>query len=105
MGEYQKMVRDEAKTFYENVQSTYAEDDGEFGGKSEKQNLSKWLDRTRKLFEHLDQVSKSWSRVDAEMINSSSRNSVSYGNPKESAYFAYYKDILRELKKLRKAGI
>ena len=105
MSEYQKMVRNEAKTFYKSVQPTYADDDGEFGGKSEQPNLSKWLDRTRKLFEHLDSVSKSWGRADAEMINTESRNSVTYGNPKESAYFAFYKDILRELKKLRKAGV
>ena len=44
-----------------------------------------------------------WSRSDIEMVKQNSRNAVTYGDPRESAYFAYYKDLLRELKKLQKA--
>ena len=103
MSDYQKMVQEEAKTFFNSVKSEFADDKDEFGGASDGANLSKWLDRTRKLFEHLDVVSKEWGRADAEMIRQNSRNSVPYGNPKDSAYFAFHKDVLREIKKLRKA--
>ena len=103
MSEYQKRVRQEAKDFFKKVHATFEKDSEEFGGKSESPNLPKWLDRTRRLFEHLDEESKSWNRAESEMINQSSRNSVPYGNPKESAYFAYYKDVVHELKKLTKA--
>ena len=103
MGMYQEMVQGEAKSFFAEVRPTFEKDKKEFGGASDDANLSKWLDRTRKLFERLDEVKKGWTRVEAEMIRSNSRNSVSYGDPKESAYFAYYKDILQELKKLKKA--
>lgn len=103
MSDYQKMVQEEAKTFFDSVKKDFAGDKEEFGGASDAPNLSQWLDRTRKLFDHLDGVSKEWGRADAEMIRQSSRNSVPYGNPKESAYFAFHADLLRELKKIQKA--
>ena len=100
--EYQKMVHEEAKTFLKTVSPDYDGDDGEFGGKSDQPNFAKWLDRTRKLFERIDEVSKSWGRLEAQMVTQNSRNAVQFGSPKESAYFAYHKDVLQELKKLRK---
>lgn len=103
MSEYKDMVRDEAKEFFDASYSEFKKDDGEHGGGSDSPNLGKWLDRTRKLFERLDETSKSWGRADAMMITQNSRNSVGYGDPKESAYFAFYKDVLVELKKLAKS--
>ena len=102
MNEYQKMVRQEGKDFFEKVNADFQKDKEEFGGQADSPNLPKWLDRTKKLFDHLDGIKKDWNRTDAELVNQNSRNSVPYGDPKESAYFAYYKDLLRELKRLQK---
>ncbi len=103
MSDYKSMVQNEAKEFTKSGLPSFVDDTEEFGGKSPSPNLAKWLDRTRKLFDHIDGVSKSWGRADALMIQQSSRNSVPYGDPKESAYFAFYKDMLQEIKKLHKA--
>ena len=103
MSDYKKMVCEEAKSFFGDHFPTFESDAEEHGGKSTKPNLSKWLDRTRHLVERLDEVSKDWSRAEIESIKQSSRNSVSYGGSRESAYFAYYKDLLHELKKLQKS--
>jgi hypothetical protein len=101
---YKKLVSEQAKTLNEAVSAEFEGDAEEHGGASDGANLAKWLDRTRRLFTQLDTVSKSWTRAEVEEINQSSRNSISYGDPKESAYFALYKDILREVKKVRKQG-
>lgn len=103
MSDYKNMVRNAAKEFGKSELANFADDAEEFGGKSEAPNLGKWLDRTRKLFEHIDGVSKSWTRADATMVQQSSRNSVTYGDPKQAAYFAFYEDVLHEVKKLHKA--
>ncbi|MGE3166474.1 MAG: hypothetical protein AB7O52_16360 [Planctomycetota bacterium] len=102
MNDYQKMVKQEAQSFYDEAMPQFQEDAGEHGGRSDKPNLTLWLDRTRRLFERLDGIAKGWGRAESAMVNQSSRNSVSFGDPKESAYFAFYKDVLAELKKLRK---
>ncbi len=102
MNDYRKMVRQGGKEFFEKIDAEFQKDEEEFGGKTDSPNLSKWLDRTRKLFDHLDGIKTGWNRTDAELVNQNSRNSVPYGDPKESAYFAYYKDLLRELKRLQK---
>lgn len=104
MSDYRDMVQEEAKAFYEEVRPDYEKDKEEHGGASDRPNLAKWLDRTRRLLDRLDKTSKSWGRSEAAMITQSSRNGVTYGDPKESAYFAFHKDVLAELKKLRKSG-
>lgn len=100
--EYQKMVHEEAKTFLAKVSPDFDKDKEEFGGQADVPNFSKWLDRTRKLLERVDEISKDWGRLEAQMITQNSRNAVQFGSPKESAYFAYHKDLSQELKKLRK---
>ncbi len=101
--DYTKRVREEAKTFFGTIREEFLGDSGEHGGGSSIPNLTQWLDSNRKLFDYLDGVSKDWNKIEAESINTSSRNGVKFGNPKESAYFAYYKDVLLEAKKLAKA--
>ena len=103
MSVYRETVLTEAKSLFGEVSSLFEDDGGEHGGKSGRPNLSKWIDGNRKLFERLDEVKKGWTRMDADLIIQSSRNSVPYGDPKESAYFAFYKDIMHEVKKLNKA--
>ncbi|MCA8959844.1 MAG: hypothetical protein KDC38_05000 [Planctomycetes bacterium] len=99
---YKKTVSEEAQSFLEKLGDDFDSDSGEHGGKSDKPNLSLWLDRTRRLFDHLDGVTKEWARADVESVRTSSRNVVSYGDPKEVAYNAYYQDVLAELKKRHK---
>ncbi|MCI0652657.1 MAG: hypothetical protein L0Z55_12330 [Planctomycetes bacterium] len=104
MSEYQRLVRDEARRFLDQVKSQFEGDAGEHGGGSATPNLAKWLDRTRKLSDHVSSAAKAWDRVKIEMIRSSSRNAVAYGDPRDSAYGAFIKDLLLELKKLRKSA-
>lgn len=101
---YKKMIAEQTKTLLADSTKEFDADKGEHGGASPAPNFGKWLDRTRKLFTQLDGVSKRWSRAEVEEINQSSRNAVTYGDPRESAYFALYKDVLHEVKKLRKQG-
>ena len=101
---YKKMIAEQSKALLESTSGEFDKDKGEHGGASAAPNFGKWLDRTRKLFTQLDVVSKGWSRAEVEEINQSSRNAVAYGDPRESAYFALYKDVLHEVKKHRKQG-
>jgi len=102
---YKKLVAEQAKALVDAVEEEFEKDSGEHGGASDQPNFAKWLDRTRKLFDQLDTLSKDWNRAQVEEINHASRNAVTYGDPKESAYFALYKDVVREVKKLRKHGV
>ncbi len=102
---YRKLVVEQAKILIEGVSAEFDGDAEEHGGSSGTPNLAKWLDRTRRLFTQLDGLSKGWNRAQVEEINQSSRNAITYGDPKESAYFALYKDIIHEVKKLRKQGV
>ena len=104
MNDYQKLVRQEAVAFYEETHALFQGDKGEHGGASDSPNLGRWLDRTRKLFERLDRTSKGWGRAERTLVTQNSRNSLSYGDPKEQAYFAFYKDVLAELKKKMRGG-
>ena len=101
---YKKMVTEQAKALLETVTSEFDGDSEEHGGGTDSPNFAKWLDRTGKLNTHVETLSNDWGRADIEMINSNSRNSVSYGDPKGSARFALLKDVLHEVKKLKKQG-
>ena len=101
---YKKMIAEQTKALLASASGEFEKDKGEHGGASEAPNFGKWLDRTRVLFTQLDVVSKGWSRAEVEEVNQSSRNAVTYGDPRESAYFAFYKDVLHEVKKHRKQG-
>ncbi len=102
MSDYKKLVRDTAKSFLEDNKQRFAEDKEEHGGAAEKPNLSLWIDRTRCLFEIVDGISKDWTRAEETMVTQSSRNAVTYGEPSKRAYYAFYEDILRDIKKLSK---
>lgn len=102
MSEYQSLVRDEAKKFLADLGSTFDDDAGEHGGRSKSPNFSLWLDRTGRLNTRLTELSQGWARTQIELIKSNSRNALGYGDPKESAYLAFHRDVLQELKKLRK---
>jgi hypothetical protein len=101
---YKKLVAEQSRELLAAAEAEYDKDKGEHGGASAEPNFAKWLDRTRKLFSQIDAIAKGWSRAQVEEINHSSRNAVTYGDPRESAYFALYKDVLHEVKKSRKQG-
>ena len=102
MSEYQKKVRKEATSFFETNIAFFEKDEGDHGGKSSAPNLMKWIDETGKLKEYIDGLAKDWGRGEVEMIQSNSRNKVTYGDPRESAFFAFFKDLQHEIKKLKK---
>jgi len=101
---YKKRIAEQAKRLLESASGEFEKDAGDHGGASSTPNFAKWLDRTRKLYTQLDEAAKGWGRADIEEIVSSSRNAVTYGDPRQRAYFALYEDVLREVKKHRKQG-
>jgi hypothetical protein len=104
MNKYHEAVKEEAKKVFQAVGNNFAEDTGEHGGKSDRPNLSLWLDRTGFLAKHVEKIANKWTKKDLLWVNENSRHHVSYGDPQDSAFGAFYKDILFELKKLLKKG-
>jgi hypothetical protein len=100
MNSYHKTVKDEAKKAFDQCAEAFRSDAEEHGGASDRPNLSLWLDRTGLLAKHVEKVAKTWGKKDILWINENSRHNVSYGDPQDSAFGAFYKDILHELKKL-----
>ena len=101
---YKKLVTEQAKALLEATSSEFEKDSGEHGGGSGSPNFAQWLDRTGKLVSQVEALSEKWNRAEVEEIQSNSRNAVAYGDPKESARFALLKDVLHEVKKMRKQG-
>ncbi len=104
MKSYHDMVREEAKKIFDSCVSKFQKDSAEHGGKSDRPNFSLWLNRTGVLAKHIEKLAKKWTRKDVLWINENSRHSINYGDPRDSAFGALYKDILSELKKLLKSG-
>lgn len=102
MNQYQKTVKEEAKKVYGQCAEDFRNDAAEHGGKSPSPNLSLWLDRTGVLVKHIEKVAQSWGKKDLQWVNENSRHRVNYGDPRDSAFGAFYKDILFELKRLMK---
>ncbi|MFN0059570.1 MAG: hypothetical protein ACKVX7_14030 [Planctomycetota bacterium] len=102
MSDYKKMVQTEANEFHKSVGPEFESDSTEHGGKSASPNLTLWLDRNSKLLNRIKELAEKWTRAESDFIKSQSRHAVAYGDPRDSASFAYYKDVLAELKKLRK---
>ena len=102
MNKYHKTVKEEAKLFFKKNIEEFRNDSGEHGGRSDRPNLSLWLDANGLLAKHVEKTSKGWTKKDLLWINENSRHKVPYGDPQNSAFGAFYKDILFELKKLLK---
>ncbi len=94
------MIKEEAKAVFNECFEDFRNDAEEHGGTSAVPNLALWLDRTGVLARHVEKASKTWGKKDLLWINENSRHDVKYGDPQDSAFGAYYKDILLELKKL-----
>ncbi|HAK97298.1 MAG TPA: hypothetical protein DCM87_20490 [Planctomycetes bacterium] len=102
MEKYHDLVLAEARTFHDQIAARFLADAGEHGGKSNRPNLACWLDGNGLLARHVDKKAQAWTKKDVLLVNESSRHRVPYGDPHDSAYGAFYKDILLELKKLLK---
>ena len=102
MADYRKLVKTEAKTFFDENYSVFLEDEGEFGGKSAGPNFVKWLDKNQTLNEVVEKKVSSWSTKDFQWVQTNTKNANPYGDPKSNAYGSYYSDLLQELKKLKK---
>ena len=102
MNKYHAMVKDEAKALFKQCSQDFLLDTADHGGKSERPNLSLWLEANGLLAKHVEKKAKTWTKKDLLWINENSRHKVPYGDPRDSAFGALYKDILFELKKLFK---
>jgi hypothetical protein len=104
MNRYHDTVTEEATKLFNQCAESFQKDAGEHGGASNRPNLALWLDRTGILSKHLEALTKSWTMKDYLWVNEHTRHRVAFGDPKDNAFGAFYKDILLELKKLmRKA--
>ncbi len=102
MNKYRKQVKEEADAFLKEINEPFSADGNENGGKSERPNLALWLDKNGLLAQYVEKKAEKWGKKDLLWINENSRNNTPYGDPRDSAYRAYYKDMLFELKKLMK---
>lgn len=106
MNEYQKLVKDEAKAFYESAREEFEEDEEEFGGRSDRPNLAKWIDRHGKLSERVDRIASKWTHKDHLWVENNTRNrdDKAGGDFAGRAYGSFLKDVRQEIKKLAKAA-
>ncbi len=104
MSDYKKLVKDEAKQFYEAVKDEFAADDGEFGGKSDLPNLLKWIDATGKLSDRVEEVSKKWGNKEHLWVETSTRNRPKHsgGDRASNAFVSFLQDVRQEVKKIAK---
>ena len=104
MNRYHDTIKEEAQKVLKDCAAPFADDAGEHGGKSARPNLALWLDRTGILAKHVEAIAKGWGKKDVLWVNENTRNKIPYGDERDNAFSAFYKDILLELKKLmRKA--
>lgn len=103
MEKYHELIHTEAKELFAQISDKFQKDAGEHGGASDQPNLARWLEANGELARHVEKKSKTWTKKDVLLVNENSRHRVPYGDPHDSAYGAFYKDILLELKKLFKA--
>ena len=103
MSDYKDRVKSEAKKFWETHRAEFEQDTGEHGGKSERPNLSRWIDRTTKLNQVVEAIASKWTHKDFLWVQHSTRNwKPGGGDPRSNAFGSFYLDVLHEVKKLGK---
>ncbi len=102
MGEYQDLVKREAKAFFEAHRAAFAEDAGDFGGKSSAPNFARWVDRTGKLSERIAELMKSWGSKEFHWVQANTRNKNPHGDLRGNSFGSLLQDVRQELKKLAK---
>lgn len=102
MGDYKKLLKTQAREFYDASFPEFEKDTDEFGGESDRPNFSKWLDRTGKLSDVVEKIVSGWTLKDYHWVQSNTRNPNPYGDPRSNAFGSFYSDMLQEVKKLKK---
>lgn len=102
MKQYKQTIKEDATAFLKGIKKDFQADTDEHGGGSPRPNLALWLEKNGMLAKHVQKVSAKWTKKDLLTIKTNSRNHTPYGDPLDSAFGAYLKDILFELKKLMK---
>ena len=103
MSDYRELVKGESKKFFDANWSVFQADSGEHGGKSPRPNFSKWIDRTTKLNQVVNDVTSSWGHKEYLWVQNNTRNwGQKGGDPRSNAYGSFYLDVFHELKKLSK---
>ena len=103
MSDYSKLVKAEAKAFYDACREEFSSDSEEFGGKSEAPNLMKWIDQSGALSKRVEEVSSKWTPKEFRWVKSHTRNKApDGGDPRSHAFASFLQDVRHEVKKLAK---
>lgn len=106
MSDYQKLVKEEAKSYFETAHGEFAEDAETFGGKSERPNLARWIDHKEKLAARVEEICSKWTHKDFLWVqnNTKNRSKDGGGDPRSHAFASFLKDVRREIKKLARVA-
>ncbi len=106
MSDYHDTVKSEAKKFFEANRPVFEADPEEHGGKSERPNFSKWIDRSAKLNRVVEEIAAKWTHKDLLWVqnNTRNRNPKGGGDPRSNAFGSFYLDLLHEIKKFHKGA-
>lgn len=106
MSDYQKQVKEEATAFFASVRQEFSEDAEEFGGKSDRPNLARWIDRKEKLAARVEEICSKWTHKDYTWVRSNTRNPSKDGggDPRSHAFASFLQDVRHEIKKLAKSS-
>lgn len=104
MSDYRDLVKSEAKSFYEKAQAEFAEDDGDFGGESDRPNLARWIDERGDLADRVETIAAGWTHKDFLWVQTNTRNRPKKGggDPRSNAFASFLQDVRHEIKKLAK---
>jgi len=102
MGDYQDLVKQEAKAFYEANREAFSSDPEEFGGKSPSPNFFKWIDRTGKLSARVGEIAEKWGTKDLHWVQTNTRNKNPHGDLRGNCFGSFLQDVRHEIKKLAK---
>ncbi len=98
------LVKKEAKAFYENASQEFAEDDAQFGGKSDAPNLMKWIDESGTLTARVEEIAGTWGHKEFLWVETNTRNKAKHGggDKRSNAFASFLQDVRHAVKKLSK---
>ena len=104
MSDYQKLIKKEAKTFFDAAKPDFDADSEEHGGKSDRPNFAMWIDRTGRLTQRVEEIAADWTHKDHLWVKSNTRNKPKEGggDPASIAFVSFFQDVKHEVKKVAK---
>ena len=102
MQSYKDFIVTEAQRFLKEHEPKFAADSGKTGGKSASPDFVKWCDEKNAFATWVEQATKSWGRAQYVWVEGNSRNKEPGGASKENAFASVLRDLVREVKILRK---